>query len=587
MDLAQYDKWVVGNQKRILDWTKMHSKNRYAPIRDAFSAYHRAKSNKQKIQAFENIKKELISGKGVKYEDLIKNTFIPAKEDVQRAADKFTKGDIDALDRNNTNEKLSKNLRIYDDLSSLSDAMNSIPEKVKDYNWVELDKAFRDNYSYDEMKALADKYNFDYTDPKERKEFIELLSDMEQKRLKEEAYTPHDAAGMLTQIAYPVSLEHARKTDEFSPAALGFDLASQAAMAAGEGVGNMLAGKAGSVAGGMFTAPAVTEIGQMAVNDKPGTDALADYAVGVGTNAFAPGSIKGMLRTFDAPFTWGEKGAARQVANKFADEYEKIVRAQRSGVPYRYIPELKKQFKDVFNAKMDASMAKGEPVNITQIFKEAQDEVQNDFIVKSRTRLFNDQSGTKVYKNTGIKQKPKELSIDELNNTEEQVINITPEDREKAYMFRWRHDKPFKFRDDAKKQMAMKKMEGKDWTVEDLANAGVKETPIHALTRTAGRYAEPLKSLSMNLGASTRLTDRKFGMLDRYLNLPWKYGEKEERQIDFSKPEVKAYMQAYGRYKGNENYFKEPPKLKGYSEEELDKIKKAAEIISINDIFGE
>ena len=595
MDLAQYDKWVIGNQKRILDWTKMHSKDRYAPIRDAFSAYHRAKSNKQKIQAFENLKKELVSGKGVKFNDLVDNTFKPTKEYLQGAADKFTKGDIDALDRNSN---LSEKLKVYDDLAPLSEAMGSIPGNVKGYDWVELDKAFRDNYSYDEMKALADKYNFDYTDPKERKEFIELLSDMEQKRLKEEAYTPHDAAGMLTQIAYPVSLEYARKHDAFHPGAILTDLASQAVMAGGEGLGNMLAGKAGSVAGGMFTAPAITEAGQYIVNDKPAEDALADYAVGVGTNAFAPGSIKGMLRTFDAPFTIGEKGAARQVANKFADEYEKIVRAQRSGVPYRYIPELKKQFKDTFNAKLNNANASyqdalmnGEknalPPDITKIFNDTKNEVQEDFIVKSRSRLFNDESGTKVYKNTGIRQKPKELSIDELNDTDPKVINITPEDREKAYMFRWRHDKPFKFRDDAKKQMAMKKMEGKDWTAEDLANAGIKETPIHALTRTVGRYAEPLKSLSMNLGASTRLTDRKFGMLDRYLNLPWKYGEKEEREIDFSKPEVKAYIKAYGRYKGNENYFKEPPKLKGYSEEELEKIKKAAEIISINDIFGE
>ena len=83
MDLAQYDKWVIGNQKRILDWTKMHSKERYAPIRDAFSAYHRAKSNKQKIQAFENLKKELVSSKGVKFNDLVDNTFKPTIEYLQ------------------------------------------------------------------------------------------------------------------------------------------------------------------------------------------------------------------------------------------------------------------------------------------------------------------------------------------------------------------------------------------------------------------------------------------------------------------------------------------------------------------------
>lgn len=584
MDLAQYDKWVIENQKRILDWTKMYSKERYTPIRDAFSAYHNAKSNKQKIQAFEDLKKELVSGKGVKFEDLVNNTFKPIKEYLQGAADKFTKGDIDALDRNSN---LSDKLKVYDDLVPLSEAVGSIPGKVKDYSWVELDKAFRDNYSYDEMKALADKYNFDYTDPKERKEFIELLSDMEQKRIKEEAYTPRDAAGMLTQIAYPVTLEHARKTDEFSTPAMISDLVSQAAMAGGEGIGNMLGGKAGSVIGGMFTAPAITEAGQYIVNDKPAKDALADYGVGVGTNAFAPGGIKGMLRTFDAPFTWGEKGAARQAANKFADEYEKIVRAQHSGVPYRYTPELKEQTRKIFESKLRAL---GDEKNIKaddvlRIMKESEEEAFNNFSLNSKERIFGNK-GTGVYKNTGLLQKPKELTNEELIKSENKVINITPEDREKAYMYRWRHNKPVKYRKEAVNELASKKVEGQDWTPEDLANAGIKETPIHAIGRTVGRYADPLKSLGMNLGATTRITDRKFGMVDRYLNLPWKYGEKEEREIDFDKPEIKAYMKAYSRYKSMPNYFKEPPKLKGYSEEEINKIKNTAENISIESIFG-
>lgn len=585
MDLAQYDKWVIGNQKRILDWTKMYSKERYTPIRDAFSAYHNAKSNKQKIQAFEDLKKELVSSKGVKFNDLVNNTFKPTKEYLQGAADKFTNGDIDALDRNSN---LSEKLKLYDDLAPLSEAMKSIPEKVKDYSWVELDKAFRDNYSYDEMKALADKYNFDYTDPKERKEFVELLSDMEQKRLKEEAYTPHDAAGMITQMAYPVTLEHARKNDAFHPGAIATDLVSQAVMAGGEGVGNMLGGKAGSVIGGMFTAPAITEAGQYIVNDKPGKDALADYGVGVGTNAFAPGGIKGMLRTFDAPFTLGEKGAARQAANKFADEYEKIVRAQRSGVPYRYTPELKERSMDIFKSKLrtlgDEENIKAE--DILRIMKESEEEALGNYIRDFRSNI-QENKGTGVYKNTGLlSQKPKELTSKKLIESENKVINITPEDREKAYMYRWRHNKPVKDREEAINNLAIKKAEGQDWTPEDLANAGIKETPIHAIGRTIGRYADPLKSLGMNLGATTRITDRKFGMIDRYLNLPWKYGEKEEREINFDKPEIKSYMKAYSRYKAMPNYFKEPPKPKGYSEEEINKIKNTAENISIESIFG-
>lgn len=581
MDLAQYDKWVIGNQKRILDWTKMHSKERFAPIRDAFTAYHRAKSNKQKIQAFENLKKELVSGKGVKFNDLVNNTFDPTKEYLQGAADKFTKGDIDALDRNSN---LSEKLKVYDDLAPLSEAMKSIPEKVKGFDWVELDKAFRDNYSYDEMKALADKYNFDYKDPKERKEFIELLADMEQKRLKADAYTPHDGAGMLTQIAYPVTLEHARKTDEFSPKAMAFDLASQAAMAGGEGVGNMLAGKAGSIAGGMFTAPAITEAGQYLVNDKPAEDALADYAVGVGTNAFAPGTIKGMLGTFEAPFKFGEKAAARNAANNIANELESVIRQQRKGVPYRNIENLSGRVMKRYDDKKALATKNNVVFDPKTAMKESENEVLQETIDLEKANLYRT-GKTNVYKNS-LFGKPKELTPDEVLKDESNILNIKDDDRYKKNLFyRWK--KPNDETTEMFKRIAAaKKINNEPWEASDIVQAGITETPVNAVKRYVGRYTEPLTSLGMNLGASTRLTDRKFGLADRYLNLPWKYGEKEQREIDFGNPEVKAYMKAYGRYKASPNYFREPPKPKGYSDEEIEKIRKATEIVTIESIFG-
>ena len=82
MNLEQYDKWVIGNQKRILEWTKKYSTKRYTPIKDAFAKYHNAKSNKQKLKAFENLKKELVSSKGVSFEDLANKDYKDLIEDV-------------------------------------------------------------------------------------------------------------------------------------------------------------------------------------------------------------------------------------------------------------------------------------------------------------------------------------------------------------------------------------------------------------------------------------------------------------------------------------------------------------------------
>jgi hypothetical protein len=589
MDLAQYDKWVIGNQKRILDWTKMHSKERFAPIRDAFTAYHRAKSNKQKIQAFENLKKELVSGKGVKFNDLVNNTFEPTKDYLQGAADKFTKGDIDALDRNSN---LSEKLKLYDDLAPLSEAMKSIPEKVKGFDWVELDKAFRDNYSYDEMKALAEKYNFDYKDPKERKEFIELLADMEQKRLKQDAYTPHDAAGMLTQIAYPVSMEYARKNDAFHPGAIVTDLVSQGVMAGGAPIGKAvlspISEKAGEIVGGMLAAPLITEAGQAVINKKPIPEAVADAGVGIATNAFAPGGIKGMLNSFDAPFRWGEKGSARQAANKFVDELETIIRKQRSGTPYRHLENVSDRIITKFDAKKANALKNNEVFDANAAWKESEKEAYKE-LLDEYTANIRLTGKTDVFKERPFR-KTKELTPKEVLDDESSILNITTDDDYKRNLvYNWRKNHPTEasvLDDTFKKEAAIKKINNEPWTAPDLINANITETPIHAAGRLIGRYSEPLASLGMNLGATTRLTDRKLGLMDRYLNLPWKYGEKEQREIDFSKPEVKAYMKAYGKYKASPDYFREPPKPKGYSDEEIEKIRKATEIVSIESIFG-
>ena len=583
MNLEQYDKWVISNQKKILDWTRKFDKKRYAPIRDAFSAYHKASSNKQKILSFENLKDELKLSSGKSFGELIDTQYKPTKELLQKVADDHTKGDIEALDRNSN---FAKELTTYDDLSPLYEATSSIPTKEEGYDWVELDKAFRDNYSYDEMKALADKYNFDYKDPKERKEFIELLADMEQKRLKQDAYTPHDVAGMITQMAYPVTLEHARKTDEFHPGAIFADLASQAVMAGGAGVGKRVAGQLGEMIGGMGVAPAITEVGQYTVNDKPATDALADYAVGVGTNAFAPGTIKGMFSTFEAPFKFGEKAAARDAANNIANELESVIRQQRKGVPYRNIENLSDRIMKRYDDKKALAAKNNVVFDPKSAMKESENEVLQEVIDLDKANLYRT-GKTNVYKNSIVPfKKPNELTPEQVLKDESKILNIKEDDRYKKNLF-YRWNKPNDETTEMFKRMAAaKKINNEPWEASDLVQAGITETPINAAGRYIGRYTEPLTSLGMNLGASTRLTDRKFGLADRYLNLPWKYGEKEQREIDFSNPEVKAYMKAYGRYKSSPDYFREPPKPKGYSDEEIEKIRKATEIISIESIFG-
>lgn len=616
VDLKQYDDWVIKNQKDVLDWVKMYSTKRYDDVKKAFEKYHRAKSKWQQIEAFEGIKEELKTPSGVSFKQRLDEKFTPARERLQKSADKYTDGDIDALwGKYSSNQDMAD----YERYKNLYKAVSTIPEKVDKYENVELDRAYRDNYDYKAMKALAEKYNFDYTDPKDRKEFLKHLSDIEQQRLKAEAYQPNDIRGMVTQMAYPVTLEHARQTDEISPAAVLTDLGSQAVMAGGAGIGNRVAGQAGEMVGGMLTAPAITEAGQIAINKKDPKDALADYGVGVATNAFAPGAIMGMTKGYANYFRPKANASYKSLANRYANEAEQRIRATRNGVPYVNTPDLEFEAYKLAQPKLKEARTKffKEHPDLSEeelwtlwadsreaqgikkgILAEANEQVKHDFMQSLEKSVSEDKPT--VYKRTFIRNKEKPLTAEEINNAENEIIFNTPDDLAKEDVFwRWNKNKRISPIDNepylatekemhaANKGGAMAKVTGKTPGPTDLSEMGYTESPLNMISRYAGRYSEPLQSLGMNLGASTRLTDRKLGMADRYLNLPWKYGESEDREIDFSNPKVKAYMKAYGRYKGNEDYFSEPPKLKGYSDKELERIQKAAEIIKMKDIFGE
>ena len=609
VDLKQYDDWVIKNQKDVLDWVKMYSTKRYDDVKKAFEKYHRAKSKWQQIDAFEKIKEELKTPSGVTFEQRLSEKFTPARERLQRTADKYTDGDIDALWN-----KFSSNqdMQDYERYKNLYKAISSIPAKADKYENVELDRAFRDNYDYKAMKALADKYNYDYTDPKDRKEFLKHLSDIETQRLKMEAYQPNDVASMITQMAYPVTLEHARKTDEFSPAAMATDLASQAVMAAGAGVGNRVAGQAGEMIGGMGVAPAITEVGQMAINKKDPKDAAADYGVGVLTNAIAPGTIGGMFKAYENWFTPKVTQSVKSMANQYANMAEKNIRAARNGVPQLKIPDLTDDI--IARAKPEIDAAKQafyqkhtgiskEKLDDLWLFGKEGKDARNTIMANAAESVKKDYLNTVARgvtdENTGVTYRgffggEKTMTPKQLNKAEEKIQYLTPEDQALENVL-WRWNKKPKadyvssetITNAANRMGAQHKILNEEISPYLISQMGVTESFPHAVGRLAGRYSEPLQSISMNLGAATRLTDRKLGMMDRYLNLPWKYGDSEPREIDFSNPSVKAYMKAYSRYKSSPDYFGEPPKLKGYSDEELAKIQKATEIIKLKDVFGE
>ena len=604
--IKPYEDWVIRNKKFIIDWVKQNDRVRLDDIRNAFNAFERATSNKSKLKAFDGIKNSLHTHEGVAFSDLIKKKYEPAKKYAQELATLKGDGTIESIPRNTTNDKLNKSLKLYDLFNEMSSVLSTLPSKPKDYSYVELDKAFKDNYDYDEMVALANQYNYDWTDKEDRKEFIKTLAEIEQARLKEEAYNPQDAAGVTTKLLYPTAWEYARKNEDKirtdGPSILGaplkgvwdmkaplaMDAATQFTMAEGGSLGKKGLGRTGELLGGLVAAPAMTEYGQVMVNNKPVTDALPDAGAGVALNSIAPSALKGMAYRFYKPNP-NPNVAAKALANKYADEYRTMIRLQQEQ-PYMYTNAQNPSYDKVYEAaklryinaqikqliKTNPGLSSAEATKLATTgnnLTAAEQYANNAAITKARldAALTNKNSGhTGVFKRTE-KGKEKELSAKEINSSEDPVIQVTPEMQAKERMiYRWKNrpnGSPA-----ANYALAMKKAQNKPITPEDLAAAGYTESALHKLYNSAKHsVVEAPKNLFLNVGAASRLADRRIDAFERNVNLPWNYGESEP-EIDWDDTKVKAYKAAYERYKSNEDFYQKPKKPAGLKNETVEKI---------------
>lgn len=332
MNLNEYDKWVIGNQKKILDWTRKFSKARYAPIRDAFSAYRNAKSNKEKINAFEALKKELKTKSGVSFGELVEKKYNPVKEVLQRAANDHTQGDIEALDRNSN---LSDKLTIYDDLSPLSEAITTLPKVVDNYDWVELDKAFEDRYNVNELTALANKYGYDYKDKNERAEFLGKLAEIQNKNDLEKIWNDGTVAGLYTDIITPITKEYAKNNynkingtgDLVAP--LAADIGVNTMMAGLPGAGVTRVGGPGKIAQRVATvadntvAPTLRGTANVFINDAEPSDAAKNAVSEIATNFATPWMLRGVTRKANRYAIGNVDEAKRSIVGGTEKEIEK------------------------------------------------------------------------------------------------------------------------------------------------------------------------------------------------------------------------------------------------------------------------
>lgn len=222
-------------------------------------------------------------------------------------------------------------LRFFDQLSITPET-----NKLDDLN---VDEIYSQGYDYEQMKALADQYGYDYTDKSDRKEFLDKVYEYHKAKNVEDAFKTNDLGGLAVDFMLPVTKEYAKKnygnikgvSDMLAP--LAADAATNVAMMGFPG--KVATGAGTKMLVNNVTAPAIREGAQMFINDKPLSDAAIDFGGAVATNYATPYALKRGFRWANRVVQPESKVAAKDVINQTADKVRDIERQLKEGKVFR------------------------------------------------------------------------------------------------------------------------------------------------------------------------------------------------------------------------------------------------------------
>ena len=222
-------------------------------------------------------------------------------------------------------------LRFFDQLSITPET-----NKLDDLN---VDEIYSQGYDYEQMKALADQYGYDYTDKADRKEFLDKVYEYHKAKNVEDAFKANDLGGVAVDFMLPVSKEYAKKNyeniDDVSDMAipLAADVGTNIAMM-GYG-GNFVTKPMAKAVINNVAAPVIREGAQMAINNKPLKDAAIDAVNTVATNVATPYALRGMYRWGNRVIQSEAKLAAKDIMNQTANRVRDIEQKLKDGQVFR------------------------------------------------------------------------------------------------------------------------------------------------------------------------------------------------------------------------------------------------------------
>lgn len=228
-------------------------------------------------------------------------------------------------------------LRFFDQLSIMPET-----NKLDDLN---VDEIYSQGYDYEQMKALADQYGYDYKDKSDRKEFLDKVYEYHKAKNVEDAFKTNDLGGLAVDFMLPVSKDYAKqnydkiRTDskwnftKDMAVPLAADAATNVAMMGFPG--KFVQAPAAKMALNNVAAPTIREGSQMFINKKPLSDAAVDFGGAVATNYATPYALKRGFRWANRVVQPESKQAAQDVINQTANKVRDIERQLKEGKVFR------------------------------------------------------------------------------------------------------------------------------------------------------------------------------------------------------------------------------------------------------------
>lgn len=224
--------------------------------------------------------------------------------------------------------------------------LSNYPETSK-LDDLTIDDVYSGGYDYEQMKALADQYGYDYKDKDDRKEFLDKLSKYHQEKAINEIWNDDLYTGIVTPIAKEYAKNNWQNIDSDDYIGtqgpklplvgnVGFGIPTNAKMfgtvAADAGVNTLMAGIPGGAAGKYLkfapkgqmivnntVAPAARAGLNYFINDKSGEDVAKDALNEMATNFAFRFGIRGAQKYGKELIPTGGKQTLQGRANEMAN----------------------------------------------------------------------------------------------------------------------------------------------------------------------------------------------------------------------------------------------------------------------------